>query len=100
MRFCNSLILLRGNQAIKAAYDRFNADIEDESGERDPFWSPHQRLTIFAVPGNDQMEVFGWMWPVPLPWPSSSRPTCFRCNLYLCRFSMITDPDGPLLRGI
>ena len=22
-------------------------------------------LTIFAVPGNDQMEVFGWMWPVP-----------------------------------
>jgi hypothetical protein len=40
MRFCNSLILLSGNQAIKAAYDRFNADIEDESGGRNPFCSP------------------------------------------------------------
>jgi hypothetical protein len=40
MRFCKSLILLRGNQAIKAAYDRFNADIEDESGGRGPFCSP------------------------------------------------------------
>jgi hypothetical protein len=26
------LILLRGNQAIKATHDRFNADIEDEGG--------------------------------------------------------------------
>jgi hypothetical protein len=36
MRFCKSLILLRGNQAIKAAYDRFIADIEDESGGGGP----------------------------------------------------------------
>ena len=36
----------------KTAYDRFNADVEDESGERDPFCSPYnQRLSIFAVPG-------------------------------------------------
>jgi hypothetical protein len=40
MRFRKSLILLRGNQAVKAAYDRFNADAEDESGARGPFCSP------------------------------------------------------------
>jgi hypothetical protein len=40
MRFSNSLIWLRRNQAIKAAYDRFNADIEVESGGANPFCSP------------------------------------------------------------
>jgi hypothetical protein len=40
MRFFKSLIMLSGNQAIKAGNDRFNADIEDESGGRGPFCTP------------------------------------------------------------
>jgi hypothetical protein len=50
------LILLRSNQAIKAAHDRFNADIEDESGGAALSAALRIRgFQIFAVPGNDQM---------------------------------------------
>jgi hypothetical protein len=47
------------------------------------FLQPFESETYnFRIPGNDQMEVFGWMWPLPLHrrlQPLRYLPDCFDC---------------------